>query len=544
MNLLNDPWIPVNRRGSQRRELIRPYEITDRIDIEPYHSLDATRPDFNGSILQFLIGIVQTVMTPRDEVEWVNSFRNPPSREELFDMMQKEVKYFELEGDGISFMQETHIQEPICKPIASLLIDSPGANTVEMNTDHFVKRNSVEGMCDACVAAALFTLNTNAPSGGAGIRTSLRGGGPLTVVAIPDGYDEAYDTLWHMVWLNILVKKDLERTNCNSSLDSVEDRYPWAGDIRVSKGSGTEMTTKHMHPVQTYWGMPRRIRLNLSGCKPGICDVCGAQKDILYRDYESRPYGLNYGEGILHPLSPYYSDKNGLKLPIHPQPGGFTYRHWPRYIASNNSENPRPITLQVLDRRLRDLKKVRIECGVRMKVFGYDMDNMKARCWYESTMPYWLVPEDIRDELVEHANRLAEAASSIAKNTSSAVKEAWFNPRNKVRGDFSYLENEFWATTESEYYDRIHALQTVLDSEDGDYQVIYENWMSHLNRVSLRIFDHYAQQVSLDAGNGKGGIPRQVKARNDLILHNIGKYVRENILGLPTKASNKNKEDV
>lgn len=544
MNLLNDPWIPVNRRGSEKRELIRPFEITDSIDTGPYHVLDATRPDFNGSILQFLIGIVQTVMTPVDEVAWVDLFRNPPSKEALFEAMQNEAKYFDLEGEQIRFMQEVDLQEENLTPIASLLIDSPGANTIYNNIDHFVKRNSVDGMCEACVAAALFTLNTNAPSGGAGIRTSLRGGGPLTVVVIPDGYDERFDTLWHMVWLNILIKKDLEKTNCSVSLRAPADRYPWAGSIRVSKQKGTETTAKLMHPFQTYWGMPRRIKLDRTGCKLGICDVCGAAKSKLYREYEAKPYGINYGEGILHPLSPYYSDKDGLKLPVHPQPGGFTYRHWPLYIASNNRANPRPITLQILDRRLRDLERVRIECDVRILVFGYDMNNMKARCWYETKMPYWLVPEEIRDELVEHANLLAEAAFAVARNTSRAVKEAWFNPNDKVRGDFSYLENEFWSSTESDYYDNLRVLQASLNSEDMTYQDIYENWMRRMNRVSLAIFDQYAEQVSLDAGKGKGGIPRQIKARNDLIMNNLGKKVRETILGLPPKSSDKKKEGV
>ncbi|NCB97012.1 MAG: type I-E CRISPR-associated protein Cse1/CasA [Bacteroidia bacterium] len=544
MNLLHDAWIPVKRRDSHKRELIRPCDLTNGIDEDPYHSIDAVRPDFKESLLQFLIGLIQTVMTPTSEVEWVALFRNPPSQDVLSEAMEKELEYFELVGDTVSFMQEPSLHDAKIKPIASLLIDSPGDNTIEMNTDHFVKRDGVKGLCEACTATALYTLNVNAPAGGAGIRTSLRGGGPLTAIIIPDGYDKAFDTLWHLVWLNVLVQKDQERTQCNSSLIRPEAKYPWIGNIKVSNEKGSETTAKHIHPFQTYWGMPRRI--NLIGCKTsiGTCDVCGTENVLLYQYYKSLPWGINYGEGIIHPLSPYYSDKDGLKLPVHPQPGGFTYRHWPLYIASNSSLNPRPITLQVLDRRLRDLKKSMVECGVRVKVSGYDMDNMKARCWYESEMPYWLVPVEIREELVEHSTRLAESANAIAKNTNNAVKESWLNPGAKVRGDLSYLESEFWASTEHEYYQRIRKCEELMNHGDIDYQGMYETWLQYLNRASLRIFDEYAEQVSLDSGKSKSGIPRVITARNALIGNNMGKKIREKILGLPTKPTKKTKEDV
>ena len=328
-------------------------------------------------------------MTQQDEVEWVSLFCKPPSKEQLFHSMQKDQRYFDLIGDEISFMQEPNLNAGR-KPIANLLIESPGENTLEQNTDHFVKRDRVKGMCEACTAASLYTLNANAPAGGAGIRTSLRGGGPLTVAIIPDGYNAAYDTLWHwLVECTYFQRSGEDKLHSFNYKDSAA-KFPWAGDIRISKEKGTETTAKHIHPFQTYWGMPRRTKLSTSEVTQGTCDVCGTENTMLYQSYESLPYGLNYGEGIIHPLSPYYSDKDGLKLPVHPQPGGFTYRHWPLYIMTDSSTNPRPITLQVIDKRLKDLEKMKVICGIRVKVFGYDMDNMKARCWYESMMPYWL----------------------------------------------------------------------------------------------------------------------------------------------------------
>jgi CRISPR system Cascade subunit CasA len=34
----------------------------------------------------------------------------------------------------------------------------------------------------------------------------------------------------------------------------------------------------------------------------------------------------------------------------------------------------------------------------RLWAFGYDMDNMKARCWYEAQMPLYEIEESLRQE--------------------------------------------------------------------------------------------------------------------------------------------------
>ncbi len=543
MNLLKDPWIPVLRRDGTT-ELIRPYEITGLIETNPVQILDAARPDFNGSLIQFLIGIIQAVMTPEDEEEWCERFLNPPAEDELQGLMEKYYAYFNLDGEDIRFMQETGLDSDNTLNIGSLLIESPGVNTMKNNTDHFIKRGNTEKMCPCCTAAAIFTMNTNAPAGGAGIRTSLRGGGPLTTIAVPEDDRSRYNTLWHKVWLNILIKKDIRLTHCKINLKEDEQKFPWISPVKISKEKGTETTFDEIHPVQTYWAMPRRMRLDPPIVESAICDVCGKEIDSYYSSYSTRPYGINYGEGILHPLSPYYSDKNGLKLPVHPQPGGFIYRHWPDYIASDDPNNPRAIVLQKVDERLRDLKLEKVGQSIRVHVFGYDMDNMKARCWYETQMPYFLIKEKIRENFVEYAQRLANAARQVAANTRTAVKNAWFSPDSTVRGDLFFIENEFWNGTEKDYYGTLLEIRSALENKPEMINDILEIWLRNLNRMSLRVFDFYAEQVSPVAGdakekNEKNCIPRMIKARDRLIGFNLGKPVREKILKLPAKAKMK-----
>ena len=83
---------------------------------------------------------------------------------------------FELESDGPAFMQDFQLPAEVNRlPVLDLLIDAGSGSN-----QYFNKPASDHAMCRSCAAQALFTLQINAPAGGRGVRTSLRGGGPLT----------------------------------------------------------------------------------------------------------------------------------------------------------------------------------------------------------------------------------------------------------------------------------------------------------------------------------------------------------------------------
>ena len=161
MNLLEERWIPI-RRASGAVDRIAPHEITERIDTDPVLALDAPRPDFNGALIQFLIGLVQTAWVradrfwDRDEMLW-----SPPAPNELEQMFAPLKEAFHLDGDGPRFMQDLTLRskdKPTRNDISALLIDFPGAQAIEKNADHFVKRSSGGAFCPHCAAAALFCL--------------------------------------------------------------------------------------------------------------------------------------------------------------------------------------------------------------------------------------------------------------------------------------------------------------------------------------------------------------------------------------------------
>src|SRR5690606_31671840 len=107
----------------------------------------------------------------------------------------------------------------------------------------------------AMASLALWTLQINAPSGGAGHRVGLRGGGPLTVLVMP-GKEDA--SLWQKLWLNVIHREHWVYEDPDFQSHQV---FPWLGPTKTSEKSGTEVYQHDVHPLQMYWSMPRRIRL-------------------------------------------------------------------------------------------------------------------------------------------------------------------------------------------------------------------------------------------------------------------------------------------
>src|SRR5690554_574084 len=266
MNLLHDPWLPFRARD-ESITYRSPLAIADPDIVD----LALPRADFQGAAYQWLIGLLQTALPPKDHDGWLDRVAKPPSREALEAAFKPLAPAFELDGDGPRFMQDRDLLED-AKPtsVSGLLIDSPGGNGLKLNTDHFVKRGRVEAICPDCAALALFTLQINAPAGGAGYRVGLRGGGPLTTLVMPDS---AESSLWQRLWLNVMPSQFLSRQGKAEAPCSDDDTlFPWMGPTRLSDKKGALVVPDDMHVLHAYWAMPRRFRLFFED-RPCRCDL-------------------------------------------------------------------------------------------------------------------------------------------------------------------------------------------------------------------------------------------------------------------------------
>lgn len=516
MNLLNDQWLPICRKCGTR-EQIAPWQITDNIETDPVVKLNSPRPDFNGALVQFFIGLLQTAFAPKDDYEWMKYYETPPSTQILQDAFLQYEHAFNVDGGGPRFMQDYDLADGERKEIGALLIEEPGANTLRENKDHFIKRGKAEALGVGTAVTALLTLQLNAPSGGAGHRTSIRGGGPMTTLLVPDVLrNPQHNTLWHLAWLNVLPKKEFERLCGNPDKNDDESIFPWLGPTRTSDKKGRDTTSEDVHPLQVYWSMPRRIRLDFTEADNGTCSITG-KKAFLLRHFTAKNYGINYSGPWRHPLSPYRFDTEGMSLPLHPQPDGLGYRHW-LGLALGEKEGVVPASV-VHHHCFKSGIRSRIK--TQLWVFGYDMDNMKARGWHEAHMPLYHLENPYRDIFVDTVRDLLSATGLVADNLRGSLKNAWFKPKAKVRGDLSFIANSFWHNTEHDFYTLLDRLYSVV-TQGEDETALCQSWFLVLHKASLGLFDIWVVSGSVEDGDPK----RIALARRDLRKFNNKKTIR------------------
>ena len=508
-NLLEHNWLTlVSHHGSTNQAT--PTGISD----QSIRDLSAPRADFKGAMYQFLIALLQTTCTPDDRKGWLEWWNHPPTANELKQAFVPYREAFVLDSakGRPAFMQDLNMLDGEPKNISALLIEAPGGKTLRDNLDHFVKRGSIEELSPWWAAVALFTLQINAPSGGVGHRVSLRGGGPLTTLVLPPE-DNSHDTLWHRLWLNILTREELSKLPGNLQLTDSAAIFPWLAKTRTSEKKGMETWPEQVHPLQMYWCMPRRIRLDWDHLERGNCDMDGKPSNELLTGFHTKNYGINYSGSWEHPLTPYVIEADKESLSIKGQPGGLGYRHWLGLVLDDRvgKQLKVPATVVRAWRKRYDwLDRGTFE--PRLWAFGYDMDNMKARCWYEAVMPIFNLDNDTqREDIHVNALKMVHAAGDALKTLKSALKAAWFKRPKDAKGDISFIDANFWSATEPAFYNLLRQQVECIKANDGDKaRALLAQWRSELEQNATNLFDQYA----LSNLNEDGDLRRVVLARD------------------------------
>jgi CRISPR system Cascade subunit CasA len=499
-SLLDHSWLPV-RRAFGARVRIRPAELTSGIEGDPIVAVDWPRADLAAGARELLIGLLSTACW-RQIVElddWQDWWAEPPDADTLDARFAPFGHAFVLDGPGPRFLQDRAELDGEQVPVGALLIDTPGANALKKNTDLFVKRGRVELLSRAAAAIGLFSLNAYAPAGGAGIRTSLRGGGPLTTLLLPGSRapDEPVP-LWHQLWANVFWDQEWPDPS-----ERPERVCPWLAPTRVSD-KGQVTSPEDVHPAQALWGMPRRIRLDFETNQDGApCDLTGEVDAVVVRTYRTRPHGTNYAAWSLgHPLTPYYRTKptDPEWLPVHPQPGRLGYRDWVGLVLGDagGSASTRAPAAAMLRAELR-LGRMAPEArrGTRLHAAGYDMDNMKPRGFVESEMPVRLVAEAVRREYEVVVRELVLGAREAQGILSSAVRHALWDREapGAGAGPRGLARERFWDETERPFHEAIADLADALEAAAEDDPILEsirrtrERWRDQLRRTVFAIFD-------------------------------------------------------
>ena len=467
INLISDAWIPVLDKAGQRR-IIAPWQMADDSLLRP----DWPRADLNIACLELLIGLVYLADPPANPLDW--QARLVPDPDRLRERLAAFGSAFNLTGAGPLFLQDLEPLVGEANPADMLFIDSAGANTAKNNADLMVHRGRYSALEPALAAMALYAFQAHAPSGGAGNRTSMRGGGPLLTLVDP-GLG-----LWPLIWANQPHGKPGEMRD-----------LPWMQATRVSdQGMQTMPPASGPFGTEAFFGMPRRLRL---------VEEQGRVTGVI-----QRPYGTSYALWM-HPLTPYYRQKAGQEaLPMHPRAGLFGYRHWLGVLAEkpgNEGLRERALVLKLWDQR----RRVMCVDG-SVQVAGWAMDNMKPRDFTHSVQPVVALEPEANDMLVG----LVEAAEQAALALRAALEPVL------AGGAAREGEREaFYTATEAAFRARFADLKVGLAP-----QQVAKDWLKALKSQALAQFDALAMP-GLDLRE-TDAVKRIVQARGQLVGSFVG----------------------
>lgn len=481
LNLIDDPWIPVLCADRSRR-VIAPWQMAEADVVQP----DWPRPDLNIACLELLIGLVFLADPPADSEDWDARRDVDPRR--LREKLAPYAPAFNLLGEGPRFLQDL---EPLAgegNPVDMLFIDSAGANTARNNADVMVHRSRYDRLDFPLAAMALYTFQADAPSGGAGNRTSMRGGGPMVTLVDPER------TLWDLIWANVPCGQPAKMEN-----------LPWMRPTRVSdKGQQTLPPEGELFGVEAFFGMPRRLRL--------------LHDEEAVTGVIQKPWGTNYALWK-HPLSPYYRQKPGTEwLPKHPRAGHFGYRNWLGVLMEKSGSELSELALCLREQRAGDDSVI---------VAGWSMDNMKPRDFILSRQRLLSGLSFEEEKQLVGLIQAAEAVSVALRNALAPVL-AGGETREAER-------EEFFLQTETKFLTHVQAI------ERGENPA--HAWLHDLRTQALGQFDAKAlpglNQREVEA------IGRITEARRYLVMALAG-YGKQSgdiftPLGLPLPEKKKRK---
>lgn len=162
-NLIEEPWIPVLwRDGRAERVGIR----TALTKAGKIRQIAATNPMDNVALLRFLLAVLLWCKPDAKDAlgNLLDADANATGVPDVWlERLDRHRSAFELLGTGDRFYQDTSLQNHVPRPIADLLVEFPGADSVN-HVLHVVHCDGSYGFCPACCVLGILRLSTWAPS--------------------------------------------------------------------------------------------------------------------------------------------------------------------------------------------------------------------------------------------------------------------------------------------------------------------------------------------------------------------------------------------
>lgn len=501
-NLLTDPFFPVITARGDRKWLS--YAELAVVDDDYPVEFGWPRADFNIAAFEFAIGVATLTFRPQRTMEWIRLWKDPPQPHLVSEKLAPFIHAFELDGDGPRFMQELGGIDGEVKPIEALLIDTPGENGQKKNADLLTHRARYPAFGLPAAAIALYALQQFAPAGGAGNRTSMRGGGPLTTLVLPGSDKDVRAPIWRAILANVIEDEHNEFDD-----EELPKILPWLAPTIVSDKAHGERavaeTDTDVHPLHAFFGMPRRLALCMAGS--GACPMTGVEGPLIHA-FRQNPWGMNYGLWR-HPLTPYRQQKEGAEpYSVKPKSARFGFRDWTAVVVGEKSGVlAHPAEAVGAARREQGRRRLlRGDGGADARILagGWAMNNMEAITYLTAEQPMHLAAsEEAQDALDLSALRFAKAANSVASTLIFALRAALFSEGAKPATDKGVFEDARAAFFEASE-DAFHAaLDILLESPEDAGETQARQWLRVLTRAAFATFEAVAPIPIDDAGRAR-----------------------------------------
>jgi CRISPR system Cascade subunit CasA len=512
-----ESWIPWRRRDGTVEWA--PPALLLELD-NPVVGTAAPRPDFDGALHEFLIGLLATCFLPEDLGAWEDLAATPPTREAFEAELRKLPDAFRLLGDGPRFMQDGSLPAGATMKtvgISGLLGDSPGEDPVKENRDLFVKRSEEARFSRPAAAMAILALQTYAGRGGRGYYSSLRGEGAITTLVEPrvtaGGEFDASAPLWRMLWANVETAADIAARSPGGWTSAAP--FPWLDPSLTVTGG--ERTTKGANPLEVYFAMPRRVWL--VEAEGGVCTLTGRQDEQTAVSILTANKGIKY-TGWKHPLSPYVARKNGGIRPKPGPRGAMAWRDWVGIALEEQGSKTFWPAQAVTSFNARVPRGTR----ARLQVLGYAADaNGRPVDWVSEHTRLLVADPPRRHTLYAAAAAMVTAADLVKSSLAAEVRYTLLpvtgdggsgkmseDLKKKIARVTEAVAPEFFAATEARFY---QAMATIAAADDDAVTDVVDaellSFAGALRTTALEIYDRWCPAAGLPAS----AIRRRVKGR-------------------------------
>lgn len=326
MNLLRDPWIPV--QSSEGFNLISLEEV---LCSENDYSVSLSRDDLEMAVLQLAICLIQVSCMPEDKREWKERYAKPLRREEYRQRTEGLCDWFVLDHPKHPFMQDKSVQAKKNTPIQKLIPGLPAGN----NHCWFNAKDEIELISENIAGVVLFQQASNSPSFGGGFKSPLRGNAPITTLI----WDKS---LRKLVWGNILTKETIRKIFPDYSISSEREIPTWVHPIEKKEVS---------HDIGLLRGLfwqPAKLKLLWLDCCEK-CDLLGRDQQKVCKEFVTDKFSYDFDGTWPHPHSPRDLEKEIFdsfrsQMPAWLQCEGFLYAekdnkgHIPALVISQAKE--------------------------------------------------------------------------------------------------------------------------------------------------------------------------------------------------------------